>query len=104
MLELALGLCVLVFVLFICLMAAHFSGRVRMKMLIGLTMSLMSALAMGLFCHVQRINGNPDQGKELVQWYFPLAVFIFFIVLGIIPAVSFVKDKYKREAGDNYGN
>ena len=49
MLELALGLCVLVFVLFICLIAAHFSGRARVKMLIGLTMSLTATLAMGLF-------------------------------------------------------
>jgi hypothetical protein len=104
MVELALGLCVLVFVLFLCLIATHFSGRAREKALIGLTMSLTAALAMALFCYVQRINGNPDQGMELLQWYFPLAVFIFFIVLGIIPAVSFVKDKYKREAGDNYGN
>lgn len=103
MIELALGLCVLVFVLFICLIAAHFFGKVRVKMLIGLTMSFAVALAMGLFCHVQRINGNPDQGKEMGQWYFPLAVFIFFIVIGIIAAVSFVKDKYKREAGDNCG-
>ena len=102
MLKLALGLCVLVFVLFLCLIAAHFSGRARMKMLIGLTMSLTAALAMGLFCHIQRINGNPDQGMELQQWYFPLAVFIFFIAIGIIAAVSVVKDKYKREAGDNY--
>jgi hypothetical protein len=104
MLELALGLCVLVFVLFICLVAAHFSGRAKVKMLIGLTMSFAAALSMGLFCHVQIINGNPDQGMELVQWYFPLAVFIFFIAVGIIAAVSFVKDKYEREAGDNYGN
>jgi hypothetical protein len=101
-LELALGLCVLVFVLFICLIAAHFSGRAKAKMLIGLTMSLTAALAMGLFCYVQRINGNPDQGMELLQWYLPLAVFIFFIAVGIIAAVSFVNGKYKREAGDNY--
>ena len=103
MLELALGLCVLVFVLFICLIAAHFSGRAKAKMLIGLAMSLTAVLAMGLFCYVQRINGNPDQGMELLQWYFPLAVFIFFIAAGIIAAVSFVIDKYKREAGDKYG-
>jgi len=28
---------------------------------------------------------------------------MFFIVIGIIAAVGFVKDKYKRGAGDNYG-
>jgi hypothetical protein len=32
------------------------------------------------------------------------SVYFFFIVIGIIAAVDFVKDKYKREAGDNYGN
>jgi hypothetical protein len=93
-LELALGLCVLVFVLFICLIAAHFSGRARVKMLIGLTMSLTAALAMGLFCYIQRINGNPDQGMELLQWYLPSAVFVIFIATGIIAAASVVKGKY----------
>jgi hypothetical protein len=96
MLELVLGLCALVFVLFICLIAAHFSGRTRMKMLIGFTMSLTAALAMGLFCYIQRINGNPDQGMELLQWYLPLAVFIFFIATVIIAAVSLLKANIKE--------
>lgn len=102
MVELALGLCVLVFVLFICLIAAHFSGRTRAKMPIGLTMSLAAAVAMGLFCYVQRINGNPDQGMEMVQWYLPLAVFIFFIAAGIITAANSVKGKNNRETGGKY--
>ena len=67
MVELALGLCVLVFVLFICLMAAHFSEGSRMKMLIGLTMSLMSALAMGLFAMYKELTEpRPGQGTGAV--------------------------------------
>lgn len=79
MLELALGLCALVFMLFLCLIASHFLRRARMKVFIGLAMFLAAALAMVLFCYIQRVNGNPDQGMELLQWYLPLTAFSFLL-------------------------
>jgi glucan phosphoethanolaminetransferase (alkaline phosphatase superfamily) len=89
-----MGLSIMVFVLFICVVAVPFLRKARMKMLIGLIMSIMAAAAMGFFCYVQRINGNPDQGMELLQWYLPLTVYLFFIASGIMVAINATKAKY----------
>lgn len=61
-------------------------------LLIALLMSLLSLVAMILFLYVQKVNGNPDSGKEFVQLYFPIMVFMAFAATGIICSIKLSKE------------
>lgn len=88
MLKLTIALCGVIAPLFLIFIFSVLLKWEKVRLIIGIMMSIISAIAMVLFIYAQRINGNPDAGMEFIQFYFPLLVFVFFMAIGILPVVN----------------
>lgn len=91
LLGLTLVLCGIIFLLFMSLIVSIALKRNKLGLFLGTLMSIISIIAMILFIIVQDANGNPDAGKEIVQLYFPISVFVVFIVIGLVSSIKLVK-------------
>ena len=96
-----IALSVITLLLFL-LMLIRKKGRIRM--LLGALMFLSSIVSMILFLLMQKTSGNPDQGMELFQLYFPCAAYAAFALSGVIAAYlsrrTLQKEKTAKAAGD----
>lgn len=91
MLELALALCGLIVLLFFLLIIFILQKSKKAGLITGMLMSFTAIIALILFVIVQKANGNPDSGKEFVQFYFPISVFLVFIAIGFISSIRLDK-------------
>jgi len=91
LLELALTLCGIIVFLFLILLVSILLRWKKTRLITGMLMSLTSIIAMILFVNVQKANGNPDAGMEFEQFYFPILVFVVFIVIGFVSSIKLVK-------------
>lgn len=88
MLELALGMSFFTVVLFLFLVVAYCFKWRKIKAVISPIMSIIAIIAMSLFYYVQKVSGNPDQGMEFWQLYFPISVYLFFVITGIVSFIT----------------
>ncbi|PYG86640.1 hypothetical protein LY28_02859 [Ruminiclostridium sufflavum DSM 19573] len=91
MLEVTLVLCTAIFFLSLFLLVAALLKWKKARLFLGLLIFVFSVIAMILFVNVQRINGNPDSGKEFMQLYFPLLVFAMFMAIGAVSSIRALK-------------
>lgn len=87
MLELTIALCGGIVALFLTLLIAILFKWEKTRLISGILMSVISVIAMVLFIYIQEINGNPDYGKEFMQFYFPILVLVFFIGIGLLSTI-----------------
>ena len=91
LLELTFILCVIIGVLFLSLFIFTFLKMKRARLITGALMSVISLATMAIFIYTQKSNGNPDVGKEFVQFYFPILVFICFAAIGVLSTIKLIK-------------
>ena len=91
LLGVTLILCGIIFLLFMSLIISIALKHNKTRLFLGTLMSILSIIAMILFIIVQNANGNPDAGKEIVQLYFPISVFVVFIAVGFVSSIKLVK-------------
>lgn len=92
-LGLALVTSLLSGILFLILLVSYILSWEKAKIIISPVISGLALLSMFLFCYIQKINGNPDYGMEFRQWYFPISVYMFLIIFGIM---SFIATAIKK--------
>ncbi len=80
-------------ILFLVLLTSYISKWEKTKIVLSCIVPVLSLISMILFCYIQKAHGNPDAGKEFVQWYFPLSIYLFLTVFGIM---SFIITIYKK--------
>ncbi|NMA33818.1 MAG: hypothetical protein GX940_04605 [Clostridiaceae bacterium] len=99
MLGIALITSLLSGILFLVLLESYISKREKAKIIISPIISALALLSMILFCYIQKINGNPDMGKEFGQWYLPISIYLFLIVTGVISfIITIIKNVRSRKA------
>lgn len=95
MLLFNLALCGIIVLLSLVLLISMAMKWRRAGQIIGMLMSLLSVFAMILFLSIQRASGNPDAGREFIQIYFPVMVFMAFAVTGVICSIQLIRDEKK---------
>ena len=72
------------------------------KLLLGILTAAASVAAMVYFLMMQRANGNPDAGNELVQLYIPCGLYLFLTLWGLLAAIfshrKLSKDRAAKKA------
>jgi lipopolysaccharide export LptBFGC system permease protein LptF len=81
-----LALCEIIALLSLGLLSMRRAGQIT-----GILMSLLSVFAMSLFLSIQRASGNPDAGRQIVQIYFPVMIFMAFGITGGICSTGMKK-------------
>lgn len=82
MLEFAFILCGIIIISFILFAVGRKWGKVRITA--GSLMAVSGITLIPLFYKVQKMNGNPDAGKEFEQLYIPLGIFAAIAIIGAI--------------------
>jgi len=95
MVEFALGMSMLSGILFLLLLASYILNWEKAKIPLSCIVSGSALLSMVLFCNMQKASGNPDMGKEFGQWYFPIMIYLFIIVFGIVSLIIAIIRKVK---------
>lgn len=90
MLEFMVALCGAIGTLFLTLLIAMLFKWEKVRLLAGVLMSIISVISMALFIYIQKTNGNPDEGMEFIQFYFPIFVFVSFIGIGILSTIKLI--------------
>lgn len=86
--------CISIIITFFILVVAHLKKWEKIKRYTGVILSIISILMMIYFIYISKSSGNPDAGHEFSQFYFPIMIFSFFIILGIRSAINTFKAKY----------
>jgi len=88
MVEFALGISLASGVLFLVLLTSYILNLEKAKIFLSCITSGFALLSMILFCYIQKANCNPDQGMEFQQWYFPILIYLFLIVFGVVSFIT----------------
>lgn len=88
-----IALSVIALLLFILLLSQK-GGTV--KLLLGLLTAAAAIAAMVFFILMQRVAGNPDAGKELLQMYIPCGIYLVIALWGILVSAG-IHRKQKKE-------
>ena len=74
--------------LFLVLLASYIFNFETVRIFLSCIVSGFALLSMILFCYIQKANGNTDQGMEFQQWYFPILIYLFLIVFGVVSFIT----------------
>jgi len=83
--------------LFLVLLASYIFNFETVRIFLSCIVSGFALLSMILFCYIQKANGNPDLGMEFWQWYFPISIYLFLIVIGVISFIITINKKVKSK-------
>ena len=69
---------------FICLYFHIMKEKKRTKQILASTQAVTACSAVMILHYLYSMSGGPDRGKELMQLYLPMAVYILLAVSGLI--------------------